>query len=67
MDKYSEILKDDDILLIYTDMDNKINNGFKITDFNYLEVSAAQWLVDHKIKCVGIDTFSMKNLGKRRE
>ncbi|HET7642531.1 MAG TPA: cyclase family protein [Nitrososphaeraceae archaeon] len=60
LEKYSEILKGNDILLIYTDMDNKIQGSNKIYGFNYLEPSAAEWIVNHKIKCVGIDTFSVE-------
>ena len=60
LEKYSEILKGNDILLIYTDMDNKIQGSNEIYGFNYLEPSAAEWIVNHKIKCIGIDTFSVE-------
>ena len=33
--------------------------------FTYLEPSAAQWIVDHHIKCVGIDTFSVEKYGSK--
>jgi kynurenine formamidase len=60
LEKYSEILKENDILLIYTDIDNKIQDSKKMYNFNYLEPSAAEWIVNHKIKCIGIDTFSVE-------
>ncbi|HEX5185613.1 MAG TPA: cyclase family protein [Nitrososphaeraceae archaeon] len=60
LEEYSEILKDNDILLIYTDMDNKIQGSNRIYGYNYLEPSAAEWIVNHKIKCIGIDTFSVE-------
>jgi arylformamidase len=34
-------------------------------DFTYLEPSAAQWVVDHRVKCVGIDTPSMEKYGSK--
>jgi arylformamidase len=65
LDEYSKIVKDDDILLIYTNMDNKIQNDDKIKSFNYLEPSAAEWIINHKIKCIGIDTFSVEKFGEK--
>ncbi|MGI0050231.1 MAG: cyclase family protein [Nitrososphaeraceae archaeon] len=65
LDDYSNIVKDDDILLIYTDMDNKIQDRDKTNSFNYLEPSAAEWIVNHKIKCIGIDTFSVEKFGAK--
>lgn len=63
LDDYSNIVKDDDILLIYTNMDNKIQDRDKTNSFNYLEPSAVEWIVNHKIKCIGIDTFSVEKFG----
>ena len=34
-------------------------------NFTYLEPSAAQWIVDHHIKCVGMDTFSVEKYGSK--
>jgi arylformamidase len=48
-----------DIVLISTD------SGDQRTDFAYLEVSAAEWLVEHGIKCVGIDTSSVEKYGRK--
>jgi kynurenine formamidase len=63
---YSKSIKDNDILLIYTGTseywmkDQNVNYGF-----TYLEPSAAQWVVDHRVKCVGIDTPSMEKHGSK--
>ena len=38
---------------------------FRRTDFAYLEVSAAEWLVENGIKCVGIDTASVEKYGRK--
>src|SRR5215210_724795 len=47
-------IRSNDIVLISTD------SGDRRTDFAYLEVSAAEWLLEHGIKCVGIDTASVE-------
>src|SRR5919112_1914044 len=45
-------IRSTDIVLISTDSSDRR------TDFAYLDISAAEWLVEHRIKCVGIDTAS---------
>lgn len=50
-------IRTDDIVLIYTGTSNRV------TDFTYLEVSAAEWIVEHKVKCVGVDTASVEKYG----
>lgn len=66
LNKYSKMIRQagTDILLIYTGTSDQWskNEGVR-TNFSYLEPSAAQWLVDHNIKCVGIDSFSMEKYG----
>jgi arylformamidase len=52
-------IKTNDIILIYT------GTSDRLTDFTYLEVSAAEWMVEHKVKCVGIDTASVEKYGKK--
>jgi arylformamidase len=52
-------IRSNDIVLISTD------SGDRRTDFAYLEVSAAEWLVEHRIKCVGIDTVSVEKYGRK--
>jgi kynurenine formamidase len=48
-----------DIVLLYT------GTGNRASRFTYLELSGAQWLVDHGIKCVGIDTLSLEKFGRK--
>jgi kynurenine formamidase len=33
--------------------------------FTYLKPSAADWIINHKIKSVGIDTFSIEQFGSK--
>jgi arylformamidase len=63
LDGYAKAVKDDDILLIYTGTDD---SGKARTSFTYLETSAAEWLVRHGVKCVGIDTLSVEKYGSKR-
>ncbi len=44
-------------------MKNYNNNEFKKigSNFTYLELSAVEWIIDHDIKCVGIDTLSVES------
>jgi arylformamidase len=50
-------IRTNDIILIYT------GTSDRLTDFTYLEVSAAEWMVEHKVKCVGVDTASVEKYG----
>lgn len=52
-------IRSNDIVLIYTDSANRQ------TDFAYLDISAANWLVEHEAKCVGIDTPSVEEYGNK--
>jgi arylformamidase len=51
--------KKNDILLLYT------GRGERRTDFTYVDVSAAEWVVNHGIKCIGIDTLSVEKYGRK--
>ena len=69
LDEYATMMRQaaTDILLIYTGTSDQWGKNEDIrTNFSYLEPSAAQWLVDHGIKCVGIDSFSMEKYGFQR-
>lgn len=60
----SDKIQTNDILLLYTGTSDLWNRSEYIrTNFSYLEPSAAEWAVDHRIKCVGIDSFSMEKYG----
>jgi arylformamidase len=52
-------IRANEIILIYT------GTGDRLTDFTYLEVSAAEWMVEHEVKSVGIDTASVEKYGKK--
>jgi arylformamidase len=52
-------IRSNDIVLIYT------GTGDRRTDFAYLDVSAAEWIVEHGAKCIGIDTASVEKYGKK--
>jgi arylformamidase len=52
-------IRSNDIVLIYT------GTGDRLTDFAYLDVSAAEWIVEHEVKGVGIDTASVEKYGKK--
>ena len=66
LEPYSELIKDNYILLIYTGTSEYWMEDENIKyNFTYLEPTAAQWIVDHHIKCVGIDTFSVEKYGSK--
>jgi arylformamidase len=66
LEPYSDLIEDTDILLIYTGTSEYWMKDQNIKyNFTYLEPSAAQWIADHKIKCVGIDTFSVEKYGSK--
>ena len=52
-------IRSNDIVLIYT------GTGDRRTDFAYLDISAAEWMMEHRIKCVGIDTASIEKYGRK--
>lgn len=52
-------VKRNDIMLFYT------GTGDRRTDFTYLEVPAAEWIVKHAARCVGIDTLSVEKYGRK--
>ena len=66
LDKYSNIVRANDIILLYTATSDKWRTDETIrNNFTYLELSAADWIVDHEIKCVGIDTLSVEKYGSK--
>lgn len=50
-----------DILLLYTGTSKHAAGA----DFSYLEPSAAQWVVDRGLKCIGIDSPSIEKYGSK--
>jgi kynurenine formamidase len=66
LETYSNLIKDNDILLLYTGTSEYWMKDQNIKfDYTYLEPSAAQWIVDHNVKCLGIDTFSVEKYGSK--
>jgi arylformamidase len=66
LEDYSDLIKGSEILLIYTGSSEYWMKDQNIKyDFTYLEPSAAQWIVDHHVKCIGIDTFSVEKYGSK--
>jgi arylformamidase len=64
LDTHKKMVKDNDILLLYTGTSKDWNkNENTIKKFTYLEPTAAEWIVEHNIKCVGIDSCSMEKYG----
>jgi arylformamidase len=59
LNRYRGVVQSDDILLIHTGTGNRRSN------FAYLDISAAEWIVGNKIKCVGIDTLSIEKYGSK--
>jgi len=52
-------IRSNDIVLIYS------GTGDRLTDFAYLDVSAAKWIVEHGVRSVGIDTASVEKYGSK--
>jgi len=64
LSSYSKSVIAGDIILLYTGTNDRLqeqNNPRK--NFSYLEASAAHWIVNHKVKCLGIDSFSVEKYG----
>jgi arylformamidase len=59
LNRYSDTVQREDILLTYT------GTGDRRTNFTYLDISAARWIVNHKIKCIGMDTLSIEKYGSK--
>jgi arylformamidase len=50
-------IRRNDIVLINT------GTSGSLIEFTYIDISAAEWMVEHGIKCVGIDTASVEKYG----
>ncbi len=60
-ERYSDIVKKGDIVLLYTGSNDPSRDPENITKgFSYVESSGAEWIVNHGIKCVGIDSLSVE-------
>jgi kynurenine formamidase len=53
-----------DIILVYTGSNEPALQDDNVRRyFSYLEESGADWSVNHKVKCVGIDSLRVENYG----
>jgi kynurenine formamidase len=69
LNSYSSFTRSNDIILLYTGVSQYWNENYlkKLgSRFTYLEPSAADWIVSHKIKSIGIDTFSIEKYGSKQ-
>lgn len=67
LDNYSSLIVPNDIILLYTGFSNYRYEDYDrvVGNFTYLDPSAAEWIISHKIKSVGIDTLSVEKYGSK--
>jgi arylformamidase len=68
LDNYSSLIVPNDIILLYTGTSDYWYDDYmdKVgKKFTYLDPSAPKWILSHKIKSVGIDTFSVEKYGSK--
>jgi arylformamidase len=68
LDNYSSLMVPNDIILLYTGTSDYWYDDYmdKVgKKFTYLDPSATKWILSHKIKSVGIDTFSVEKYGSK--
>ncbi len=57
-----------DIVLIFTGTSeywHNTNSNILTHHFSYLDPSGADWIIDHRIKCIGIDSLSLEKYGSK--
>ena len=63
-EKFSSLVKEGDIVLIYTGTsDHWGEEGWDYRRFTYIEESGAKWLLEKGVKMVGIDCMSFEKFG----
>jgi arylformamidase len=68
LDSFHSIVHLNDIILLYTGVSNYWEENFMdetARNFTYLEPSAAEWIVNHRIKSIGIDSPSVEKYGSK--
>jgi arylformamidase len=68
LEPYSREVTEGDILLFFTGTSeywNKGNNNIQTQLFSYLDPSGADWIIEHTIKCIGIDSLSIEKYGSK--
>ena len=68
LEPYSGEVIEDDIVLIFTGTSEywyDTNISIQTQQFSYLDPSGADWIIDHGIKCIGIDSLSLEKYGSK--
>ena len=63
MEKYSELVRAGEIVICYTGCSTRIGEEWVRSNYTYLEKTAAEWLIQKKVKSVGVDFFSVDRFG----
>jgi len=63
--KFSDLVRLEDIVILYTGCSNHLGESWINSKYTYLEKSGAEWLVQKKVKSVGIDFFSIDQYGDK--
>jgi arylformamidase len=63
LEKFSDLVRSEDIVVLYTGCCNHLGESWINSKYTYLEKSGAEWLVRKKVKSVGIDFFSIDQYG----
>lgn len=63
LEKYSGFVKAEDIVILYTGCSKHLGESWITSKYTYLDKSGAEWLVQKKVKTVGIDFFSIDQYG----
>lgn len=65
MEKSALVDREGLIVLLYTGMSKRWEDPSARTNFTYLSADAADWLVERKVKAVGIDYVSVEKYGSK--
>jgi len=61
--KYADLVKPEDIVILFTGCSKHLGESWITAKYTYLDKSGAEWLVQKKVKSVGIDFFSIDQYG----
>ena len=59
LNKYSDLVRADDIAILFTGSSKHLGESWINAKYTYLDRSGAEWIVQKKVKTVGIDFFSI--------
>jgi len=63
--RFSDLVRLGDIVILYTGCSNHLGEPWLNSKYTYLEKSGAEWLLQKKVKSVGIDFFSIDQYGDK--